>query len=240
VTSRLARTKRGERELTTGYWLQPSLGGNKIDTIIRYVVVFCVVAVLVLIIIGLAGWLIRGKAPQSVATNQPAAGGKLPSQGQAIPGQQTVAPTETPVTSTPANDMLVRPIAEQQILSNLATNPEVLQQRLVVEDVKSDPRKRSLEVTFRFSDAPTALTRLVVRRSAAVVASATFAASPETSLVTVRAIVNVPGKYSAGEPRLVLVSGAPKEITGIDLGRASDEQLDAILSDEWWGPEIAP
>jgi multidrug efflux pump subunit AcrA (membrane-fusion protein) len=136
--------------------------------------------------------------------------------------------------------MLVRPIAEQQILSNLATNPEVLQQRLVVEDVKSDPRKRSLEVTFRFSDAPTALTRLVVRRSAAVVASATFAASPETSLVTVRAIVNVPGKYSAGEPRLVLVSGAPKEITGIDLGRASDEQLDAILSDEWWGPEIAP
>ncbi|MBI2842519.1 MAG: hypothetical protein HYX78_03885 [Armatimonadetes bacterium] len=108
-----------------------------------------------------------------------------------------------------------------------------------MEDVKIDPRRDTLLVTFRISDPPKNLTRIEVLRHSAAVAAAAFAASADTATVTVRALVNLPGQYSPHEPHLVLVCDVARQAGGVDSTRATEEQLRRYFTNEWWGPELS-
>jgi hypothetical protein len=228
--SRLENAKSAEQAAATASQQQAFLGASRLDKAIRYIVVFCVVAVLVLLAIGLVAWLFRQKPASEPATTAPVT--RTPRQPEAA------APSPNPTISGPAIETLVRPAAEQQLLSNLATNPAISSHRLVVDDVTSDPRRRAFAVTFRIPNPPSPLTRLELLRDAAVVGAAAFAASPETTDITIRALVHLPGKYGPKEPHLVLVCDAARQASALDASRATEDQLRQLFSEQWWGPEV--
>ncbi|MBI2844475.1 MAG: tetratricopeptide repeat protein [Armatimonadetes bacterium] len=247
--SQLVRSKRKEREaVTTGRWPQFLFRGSRLDTIIRYVVLISGAAVLLLLVIGLVAWIfhIRGgtTAGQQVISSESR---ETHSRTQVSPltgvspllGPDLKSGPNSEAVSGTIAEVLVRPPVEQQILSNLATNPAISGRRLVVEDVKIDPRRDTLLVTFRISDPPKNLTRIEVLRNSAAVAAAAFAASADTATVTVRALVNLPGQYSPREPHLVLVCDVARQASGVDSTRATEDQLRRYFTNEWWGPELS-
>jgi hypothetical protein len=232
--SSLEKVKDRSEETTTGNWSQAFLGRSKLDTVLRYIVVFCSVAVLVLLVVGLLAWIVRERGqPAATQVESPASTVATPEQ----PGQSIT--TWTAPGATPRSRVvLVRPEAEQQLLSSLATNPAINKRRLLVEDAKLDPRGASLVITFRIVDPVQDITRLHVLRAAATVATAAFAASLETSTVTVRALVEIPGEQNAPEPHIALICEVPKHAGGIDASQATEEQLLQIFTDEWWGLDL--
>ena len=230
VRSRLDKAKRRKTEITTGSWAKTFLGQSRLDAAIRYIVAVCMVAVLILLIIGLLAWVRQGRRPV-----QPQRGGQM--RGPAA--QQPTIQTQPPAAAGTGADSLARPAVEQQLLSNLATNPAIASRRIIVEDVKSDPRRHVLIVSFRLRDAAAPLTRLGLLRDAAAVAAAAFTASADTAAVTVRILAPLPGKYGPREPHLVLVCDASRQISGLDANQATEQQLGQFLTDQWWGPEVA-
>ena len=234
-----SKKKMGEPVTSKGNWMQPI---DKIDRAIRYFVLFCAAAVMVLLIIGLTIWVVHSqKEDKTMINNQPAKTGetitKHPQSTQNT-SSSPAPPIESPVIGEPEGGTLIRPLVEQTLLSRLATNPNIQQERLVIEDVKFDPRSDKIEVTMRFSDRPTVLTRIVVRKAEAVAATAAYEASSEAKMVTIRTLVSMPGKYASGEPKLVHICDVPRSITSVDISKADDAVLSRIFLNEWWDTEI--
>lgn len=235
VEARIPKSKRVEQELTTGYWLQPT---SKIDNWIRYIVIFCVITVLVLLMIGIIGWISRSSTDHQASTlrsNDTHGSRSRPNTG--VPGQSPFTPNNSsPV--TPTADVPVRPEGEQQLLTNLATNPAIMQQKIVVEDVKLDPRTKVVLITFRSTNAAESLSRLALMKDSSYVAAAAFAADSDAPKITVRVLVNLQEKNAGNGPSLVLVGDIQRQINGLDINMATEDQLSQVFGNEWWGPEV--
>lgn len=228
-----SKKKRIESNTPANNWLHPI---DKLDRAIRYFVLFCAAAVMVLLIIGLTTWLIHSQKERKTPIENPAP--KIEKTDNRQPQATTAPPVESPLVGEPEGGTLIRPLAEQTLLSKLATNPNIQQEKLVIEDVKIDPRIDGIEITMRFSDKPTALTRIVVRRAAAVAAAAAYGASDDAKMVTVRTLVSMPGEYASGEPKLVHICDVPRDIVSVNINSADDAVLSRIFVNEWWNKEI--
>lgn len=225
--SKLLSAKMDGGEITFGGRSRALMGGSMLDVVMRYIIGFSVVGVLVLLAIGLTAWIGRQRAAEPAITP---------------PSITRDQPDDTPVSTPPSPDaveILVRPAAEQQVLSSLAINPIIQNRRLVVEDVKIDPRHRILTVTFRNAAPPKPLTRVGLLRDATVVAVAAFAASDDVTTVTARILIEFPNAKGVAEPHLVLVCDVPRQASSIDIGRSAEDDLGRLLSNVWWKPELA-
>lgn len=230
VRLRLAVSHQDDRSNVTGGLNRTLLGGSKLDTAMRYVIIFSAAAVVLLLAIGLFAWLMRQHPPEQSET--PIVRPRTESRDG---GKQ---PVETSAATVTASEVLVRPAAEQQVLSNLATNPVISNRRLIVEDVNADPRRKTLMVTFRDPTPAHSLSRLRLLQDASTVATAAFAASSDSSTVTIRALANFPGKANAPEPHLVMMCDVPRRAAGVDATILTEAQLTNLFADVWWGAEI--
>mgnify|MGYP000365602395 CR=1 FL=1 len=228
-----SKKKRANSNSPTNNWLQPV---DKLDRAIRYFVLFCAAAVMVLLIIGLTTWLINSRKENKAPTESPTP--KTESVENVQSKTVSAPPVESPIIGEPEGGTLIRPLAEQTLLSKLATNPTIQQEKLVIEDVKIDPRTDGIEITMRFSDKPTALTHIVIRKAAAVAATAAYGASDDAKMVTVRTLVSMPGEYASGEPKLAHICDIPRDIVSVNISGADDAVLSRIFVKEWWNSEI--
>lgn len=232
IEALLHKSRQEQVENTTGGWL---LGDTKRDTGLSKIVLFSVLTVIVLAAFGLTALFLRFRAEQSKVSER-----QQPHYEQPITGRPEEIQTTTPPTSTDADPQVIaRPIVEQQLLTSLATNPAILSRRLIMEDVKIDPRTEVLMLIFRLSDSEKPITRINILRHAAVTAAAAFAASPNTTRIEVRVLAEYQTRISPREPRLVLVTDVTRQVSGLDVNQASGEQLKEFFTRTWWGPELA-
>lgn len=241
ILPRLKRIRRMQRDVNTGSWTRAFLVDGWQGVNLRKIVIFCTICVLLLLAFGAMAWYLRIRG-ESVSRAQlqkqiPPHVEQPDSVNKDSPQQPQTSTTPQAVTQPP-NEPLPRPIVEQQILSNLATNPAIHQRHLMVEDVKVDPRNGALLVTVRLPEPASPLTRVQALRQAAVVAAAAYSASPNATSVTIRALVTVQSEYAAGEPRLALICDAARQVGGLDVNTAPADQLYQSFKSIWWGPEL--
>lgn len=242
LRSRLKRIKHGPQpDITTGNWTSEFLGENPHhDAGLRKIVIFSVIAVLILFAFGAMAWYLKtiSAGNRSHLNMQPAPQSKKKSTSEDST-QQPLAPSTTPTIIEQGNKPLPRPLGEQQILSNLATNPDILARRLTVEDVKQDPRNEALLISVRLPESAEPLTQQQALKAAGVVASAAFTVSANTSMVTIRELIAVPSKYGSSEPQIILVCDAVRQASGLNFNQATGEQLSGYFANVWWGAELA-
>ncbi|MEN6371063.1 MAG: tetratricopeptide repeat protein [Armatimonadota bacterium] len=230
VEALLQKSRQERMENITGGWL---LGDTKRNTSLSRIVSFSVIAVLVLAVFGMTSLFMKYRAEQSKPAEKP------PHTEQTAVKHQEEMQTPPPPTSTEADPQVIaRPIAEQRILTSLATNPAILSHKLIMEDVRFDPRTEVLTLTIRLSGSKKPLTRASMLKYAAIAASATFAASPSTARVEIRSLVEYQTKISPREPKLELITDVTRHISGLDLSHVSAKQLEKSFARTWWGPEL--
>lgn len=216
-------------EMTTGGWL---LNDTKRDSGLRKIVIFSVIALMVLVLFGVVALFLRFNSEDSTVI------GTQPHRPPSKTGQSDITVIPPPINQGADLQVIARPIVEQDMLSSLATNPAILSRRLIMEDVKIDPRTGEMLLTFRLSETTKSYTRIEALRHAAVVATAAFAASSGTTKVEVRALAEYQTELSPREPKLALIADVTRQVSGLDINKSSIEDLSRFFTGLWWGPEL--
>lgn len=227
------RAKRSRPDTTTGSWSRSLLGQSRhTDPGIRKIVLVSAAVACSLLMFGVIAWVVRPHRARPLSR-------PLYQSPMVKPNNQSPPPgTSIPPISSSGTDEIVRPLAEQQFMSTLQTSPLVGDRHLGIEDVKLDPRKDELIITFRLPEPAIPLTRAEVIRSASAVAVAAFAADANCTAVCVRALAGIPSKSGVVEPHLVLICDSYRQITEIDPRKTSVEELARYFTNVWWGPEL--
>lgn len=231
VEALLQKSSQEHIENITGGWLP---GDTKRNTRLSRIVLFSVLAVLVLAAFGATSLFLKFRSEQSKPEE------KQPRPEQTVVKRQEELQTTPHPTSTEADlQIIARPIVEQRILTSLATNPAILSHRLIMEDVRIDPRTKVMTLSIRLTSSKRPLTRTGMLKYAAISASAAFAANPGASTVEIRALVEYETKISPREPKLELMTDATIQVSGLDLNHVSAKQLKTAFTHTWWGPELS-
>lgn len=229
IKPRICESQQGYCETTTGGWL---LNDTKRDSGLRKIVTFSVIALIVLALFGIAAISLK------FGTKDSSADGIKPQKPLPEINQSDTFVTPPPISEETDLQVIARPFIEQDLLSNLATNPAILSRQLIMEDVKIDPRTDDILLTFRMSETHRPKTRTEVLRHAAVAATATFAASSGTAKVEVRALAEYQTSISPREPKLVFIADVTRQVSGLDINKASADELNEFFTRLWWGQEL--
>jgi hypothetical protein len=187
------------------------------DMSLRYFIVTCAVAVGMFVFVGLR-YFNNSASPE-------------------------VRPIVRPNTTTPRPvgeappDMSIRPEEEQGLLNTLAQNEATGARHIHVDDVQLDPRKQTATITVTGPTPAGRPSRSSVLIDAATVAMAAFGASKSIHTLTVRTIIHLRGKKSAGEPQLVMVCDVGRALQSIKPEQAPAKAPPGAFRNVWWGPQ---
>lgn len=194
---------------------------ERYDVPIKYIVIICVVAVLIFLASGIRSWIMAGMG-----------GVGTPEIPAAVQTSQTNADPQSAELST-------RPFSEQNLLNTIATSPMMTNRHIIIEDVRIDPRRKLIAITFWSARPPQKPSRKLIIEDAAAVAIAAFKVDKDASLVTTRGIIHLPGQTSVSEPILAFLCDFPRsaeKLTPEDVaGHPS-----SIVGNIWWGPQVPP
>ncbi len=239
VRTKMQKQGQSEPDAKTGEWDEPlAEETNAPHYRLSKFVIISLASLMVFIAFGVAAWFVHKRGAKNenppVYTHKPTIPVQPPTGNQWTPTQPPVVIPSTP--AAPTVETPARPVAEQQILSNLATNPAISDRRLLVDDVRLDPRTSTLTVTFKLPESTTKapVTHADILLGAAVVAGATFTSSPDVRTVVVRALQPMHGKVSTREPTLVFVGDTSRMVSGVDITQSTPEQLQQLFVNAWW------
>lgn len=205
--------------------------GGRMEGIVRWLVIVCVACVLAILVVGVRVYIADRKAMELPVTSTPA-----PVNTDTPP--ETHSDESGMIPSLPEG-VYVRPSLEQDMLTALATNEKITGGRLIVEDVRMDPRKRSAVITFWNAQPPSKVDRKRMVSDAALVAVAAFRQRQELVTVTARMIVHKSTSTGFPDPALALVCdfARPKDIDKQEIETAVRKMVQESAN-QWWNPDL--